>query len=351
MSDLNLFVPLAKVDADQRLVHGVVTAEVPDRSGEICDYASTKPYYEAWSAEATEASGGKSLGAVRAMHGSVAAGKLTDIAFDDSEKRILVAAKIVDDDEWRKVEEGVYTGFSQGGRYVARWPDPDSKLTRYTAEPREISLVDTPCLPDATFEVVKGGRSERRAFVTTPSQTNDATRAGDHAAAADAASRLADLAALLEQARALNADLGKQVEAAKARAAESTSKTLTVNEPDAAPNAASSLAAPPSPNAREPVHPSTALVKALGELAALRDHIAELTPSLKALGARVAALEAQPLPAKAAIRAVAKAHDGNESQTAASVEDAVKKLSSLSAEERAFALMKISLANPINRRG
>ena len=77
---------------------------------------------------------------------------------------IVVAAKIVDDDEWRKVTEGVYTGFSQGGRYVKRWPDPDTSLIRYTAEPHEISLVDLPCLPDATFEVVKDGVVEKRAF-------------------------------------------------------------------------------------------------------------------------------------------------------------------------------------------
>ena len=136
----------------------------PDRGGEICDYASTKPYFETWSAEARSASGGKSLGAVRAMHGRVAAGKLTDIAFDDEGKRILIAAKIVDDDEWLKVTEGVYTGFSQGGRYVKRWPDPETGLTRFTAEPTEISLVDLPCLPDATFEVVKDGVVEKRAF-------------------------------------------------------------------------------------------------------------------------------------------------------------------------------------------
>jgi hypothetical protein len=109
MSTLDLFVSLSKVDLDQRVVHGVATAEVPDRVGEICDYASTKPYFEAWSNEALAASGGKSLGAVRAMHGRIAAGKLTDIAFDDEGKRILVAAQIVDDDEWRKVTEGVYT--------------------------------------------------------------------------------------------------------------------------------------------------------------------------------------------------------------------------------------------------
>ena len=166
MTALKLFLPLTKVDLDQRLVTGVATAETPDRSGEICDYASSKPYFEKWSAEALAASGGKSLGAVRAMHGPIAAGKLTDIGFDDDERRVVVKAKIVDDDEWRKVTEGVYTGFSQGGRYVKRWPDEETGLVRYTAEPREISLVDLPCLPDATFEVVKDGVVEKRAFAT-----------------------------------------------------------------------------------------------------------------------------------------------------------------------------------------
>ena len=168
MSALDLFLPLLKVDLDRRLVSGVATAETPDRAGEIFDYASSKPYFEQWSADALAASGGKSFGAVRAMHGNVAAGKLTDIAFDDDAKRITVAAKIVDDDEWRKVQEGVYTGFSQGGRYVKRWPDTDTGLTRYTAEPHEISLVDLPCVRDATFEVIKNGVVEKRAFAARP---------------------------------------------------------------------------------------------------------------------------------------------------------------------------------------
>ena len=178
MSSLELFLPLAKVDLDRRLVTGVATAETPDRSGEIFDYASSKPYFEKWSAEAEAASGGKSLGAVRAMHGSVAAGKLTDIAFDDDAKRVTVCAKIVDDDEWKKVTEGVYTGFSQGGRYVKRWADPDTGLTRYTAEPHEISLVDLPCVPDATFDVVKGGVVERRGFAAR-AETTDTDIDGD----------------------------------------------------------------------------------------------------------------------------------------------------------------------------
>ena len=134
----------------------------PRGRGAVWSLCISKPYSEQWSAEALAASGGKSFGAVRAMHGPVAAGKLTDIAFDDDAKRITVAAKIVDDDElWRKVRKrrrGVYTGFSQGGRYVKRWPDADTGLTRYTAEPHEISLVDLPCVRDATFEVVKERR-------------------------------------------------------------------------------------------------------------------------------------------------------------------------------------------------
>ncbi len=166
MNDMNLFVPITKIDAAQRLVYGVVTAEAPDVSGEVCDYASTKPHYQKWSQNFVHASGGKSFGNLRAMHGAVAAGKLVDIAFNDTQKRIEICGKVVDDDEWKKVEEGVYTGFSQGGRYLKRWPDPDAPaLTRYTAEPLEVSLVDHPCLPEATFAVIKAdGSTELRKF-------------------------------------------------------------------------------------------------------------------------------------------------------------------------------------------
>ncbi len=166
MDDMNLFVPMTKIDAGKRLVYGVVTAEAPDASGEVCDYASTKPLYQKWSNSFADATAGKSFGNLRAMHGAVAAGKLVDIAFNDAQKRIEICGQVVDDAEWRKVEEGVYTGFSQGGRYLKRWPDPDAPaLTRYTAEPLEISLVDHPCLPEATFTVVKAdGSTELRKF-------------------------------------------------------------------------------------------------------------------------------------------------------------------------------------------
>jgi hypothetical protein len=166
MDDMKLFVPITKIDAAQRLVYGVVTAEKPDVSGEVCDYASTKPLYQKWSQNFAAATDGKSLGNLRAMHGHVAAGKLVEIAFNDEARQVEICGKVVDDAEWQKVEEGVYTGFSQGGRYLKRWPDPDRpSLMRYTAEPLEVSLVDHPCLPEATFAVIKAdGSTELRKF-------------------------------------------------------------------------------------------------------------------------------------------------------------------------------------------
>ena len=155
---LNLFIPITKVDAAQRLVYGVATAECEDRAGEICDYATTKPHYEKWSREIARSTRGKSRGNLRAMHGAVAAGKVTALAFNDAKKQIEICAKVVDDAEWIKVKEGVYTGFSQGGTYARRWSDKDGR-THYTAKPSEISLVDLPCLPQARFEMIKADGS------------------------------------------------------------------------------------------------------------------------------------------------------------------------------------------------
>ena len=161
---LRLAIPITKVDAANRLVYGLATAEVPDRAGEVCDYASTKPLYEKWSSDIAASSGGRSFGNLRAMHGHVAAGKVTAIGFNDEARQIEICAKVVDDGEWAKVTEGVYTGFSQGGRYARRWTD-DGGATRYTAEPHEISLVDLPCLAEARFEMIKAdGAREWRPF-------------------------------------------------------------------------------------------------------------------------------------------------------------------------------------------
>lgn len=169
---MKVFAAITKVDAATRTVYGRACQETPDRTGEIFDYATSAPLFKAWSGRFEKTTGGASLGNVRAMHGKTAAGKLTAIEFDDASKAIDICAKIIDDNEWEKVIEGVYTGFSIGGKYVPNakgeklWKDATNpELKRYTCDPSEISIVDDPCVPSALFTMVKlNGESEQRPF-------------------------------------------------------------------------------------------------------------------------------------------------------------------------------------------
>jgi hypothetical protein len=155
---LSKFIPFSKVDSIRREVSGIVTAERPDKEFEVCDYAESKPYYQAWSDGFAKTTDGKSFGNLRIMHQLQVAGKAIEpIRYNDEEKQIEMTFKVVDDDAWKKVEERVFTGFSQGGKKVGEMrPDPVFKrCMRYVANPAEISLVDNPCLPDARFAYVK----------------------------------------------------------------------------------------------------------------------------------------------------------------------------------------------------
>lgn len=163
---LSLFIPINKIDEEQRLVYGEVASETVDNAGETFDYVGSKPYFQKWSDNAFATSGGKSHGNVRVMHTSKVAGIVNSpLGFDDENKVISACAKVVDDDDWKKVLAGAYTGFSMGGRYVSRVTKGDEK--RYVAEPVEISLVDKPCISTATFEVVKAdGTTEEHHFAS-----------------------------------------------------------------------------------------------------------------------------------------------------------------------------------------
>jgi hypothetical protein len=173
---LRLFATLTKIDESSREVSGLATAEIVDKEGELFDYASSKPYFKAWTDEMSKATDGKSLGNVREMHQPSAVGKLTGITFDDELKQISVTARIIDDTAWQKCIQGVYTGFSIGGSYVKVWRD--GELTRYTANPAEISVVDNPCNPGSHFTAVKAdGSIEVRKFADhQPTRADNATR-------------------------------------------------------------------------------------------------------------------------------------------------------------------------------
>lgn len=208
MKGIRIFAQLTKVDAEKRLVYGRAASEEVDKAGEVFDYASSKPHFVKWSADIAADTEGKSLGNVRAMHGKVAAGKLTDIDFNDADKAIDVCAKVVDDNEWNKVLEGVYTGFSIGGQYVGdkKTEKMDGKdVQRYTATPTEISLVDRPCMPTAKFfDVIKhdGAGKEvhlmKVAFIERDEEAADLLDKVEEAKAAKAAAPKDAQAAVVE---------------------------------------------------------------------------------------------------------------------------------------------------------
>jgi hypothetical protein len=176
---LKLFIPIVKIDEEKRTVFGRVTEEVADSSNETFDYGTSKPFYQEWTDYFQKATDGKSYGNLRAMHdGKKASGYIQNLNLDDREKAVEVVAKVVDEEDWKKCLEGVYTGFSQGGRYVKKWFD--GKTNRYTAAPNEISLVDYPALKSATFSLVKAnGIVEEHPFQKVAERSDVSPKEGE----------------------------------------------------------------------------------------------------------------------------------------------------------------------------
>ena len=185
MKKHNLFATITKVDATEGLVYGRLTQEVNDKSGETLDYEKSKPLFENWSNEAAKATDGKSLGNVREMHQLRAVGKLTAIDFLDGEKAIDICAKVADQDVLDKCIEGIYTGFSVGGKLVKRWKDGETM--KIIIDPSEASIVDNPCVPTAHFQYIKaaGADPETRAFKLWEPTSADVSARAEEIAKAD----------------------------------------------------------------------------------------------------------------------------------------------------------------------
>lgn len=137
-TNLNFFAKIDRVDADERMVYGYVSTEALDGDGEIVEKAAVR---EAWDDYAR-------YGNIREMHGPSAAGVMKVFRHDD--KGTWIGAKIVDDSAWAKVVEGVYKGFSIGGRKLSKIGNRIKKVLI-----REISLADRPANPEAVFTLFK----------------------------------------------------------------------------------------------------------------------------------------------------------------------------------------------------
>ena len=91
-------------------------------------------------------------GAIREMHGPSAAG--TALAMDiDENGTTKMVVHIVDPGAIKKVQSGVYKGFSVGGKVLAR--DPKDRRTITKIKLIEVSLVDRPCNPEARLDMWK----------------------------------------------------------------------------------------------------------------------------------------------------------------------------------------------------
>ena len=139
---VGLYLPIAKVDREQRMVWGYASTPTRDLDGEVIALEAIRqalPGYMQWRN-------------VREMHQPSAVGVAEEANVDAT--GLYLGARIVDDDAWKKVVGAVYKGFSIGGNVTER-----DGATITGLELIEISLVDRPANPDCRIEVIKAAGS------------------------------------------------------------------------------------------------------------------------------------------------------------------------------------------------
>ena len=117
------------------MVYGYASTESLDSQNEIVKKSALQNALEDYMKYAN----------IREMHQPSAVGKTKQANLD--KKGLYIAVKVVDDKAWEKVKEGVYNGFSIGGRVLQQI---DNEITDLKLS--EISLVDRPANPDAVFD-------------------------------------------------------------------------------------------------------------------------------------------------------------------------------------------------------
>lgn len=146
--------PICKVNKEERTIEGYATTEGIDKQNEVVDYEASKDAFKDWS------------GNIREMHSPIAVGKAVSWEPDDEKRGIKVKAYISKGAQstWDKILDGTLKAFSIGGQTVNKVQqiikDEASggqkhvtKITKFKLT--ELSVVDNPANPEATFELVK----------------------------------------------------------------------------------------------------------------------------------------------------------------------------------------------------
>lgn len=136
------FLPLVKVDDEERMVYGYASTPQLDSDGEIIKveaFEKALPEY-------------MKFPTIREMHQPKAVGTTKNAEL--KKEGLYIGAKIVSDEAWKMVKEGVYRGFSIGGSVIQRVKNviTDLSLT-------EISLVDVPANKGAVVEIWKADKT------------------------------------------------------------------------------------------------------------------------------------------------------------------------------------------------
>lgn len=138
--DKNLYIEFTKKDDDKKVVEGFASTESLDSQGEVVKLEAIEKALPNYMKFAN----------IREMHKWSAVGKTIHAKIDKAKKGLFIVGKVVDKDAWEKVKEGVYNGFSIGGKIRKRVDNVIEEIVL-----NEISLVDRPANPDAVFSMVK----------------------------------------------------------------------------------------------------------------------------------------------------------------------------------------------------
>jgi HK97 family phage prohead protease len=302
---MGFYAPIAKVDAEERMVWGYASTAAEDDQGETI----TRDALAEALAEYLK------FANIREMHQMSAVGIAEEAAVDG--KGLYVAARIVDPRAWDKVRSGVYKGFSIGGKVRSRDPADRKTITALTLS--EISLVDRPANPEAVFDCWKADGAGPMAG-----------RPGDDQAALD---HVHDCLKALT-----DGDCCAAVKAMGHHAKRMLDHLKAAH--DAVCRAGAQCDGFVVDGHAEKATRADDLVKAF---------TGEIMPRLDALAKRIEEIAAVPLPpltmARAAI-AVSKRQDAGNHEF--SPDDIVAALAGMSEEERTLTLIKAAHANPIS---
>ncbi len=359
---MRFYWPIAKVDAEQRMVWGYASTEAEDDQGETVSREALAAALDDYMRFAN----------IREMHQPSAVGIAKEAAVDN--KGLYLGAKIVDGDAWQKVVEGVYKGFSIGGRVTAR--DPADRRLITALRLTEISVVDRPANPEAIFDCWKlstgpatgGGMATIAATTDAPVQIWDCRIAGhrhlakaealrcleghQHAAATDGENAgggggdhadpgyRPDGAGNSPPAPRLQAIIAELCDFLQSLVAEESAELVDERDGSAEADLAAFSIADNLRKARRPDFAPLA-----SGIAKLAD---EIVPRLDALQKRVEEIARTPLPPQTIARGyagISKREDAGGASPPA--EDIVAALARMSDEERTLTLIKAAHANPI----